>query len=169
MVEKHRVNSFAHRVIAPERERHIRNTTTNQRMGQVLFNPTAGLNKVQTITVVLLNTSSHRKHIGVKDNIFRRKANLINQNIVAALRDFLASLQIIRLAIFIKGHHHNGGTVLFAQLGFFNKLLSAFFKANGVNHRLALDAFKPSFDHLPFGGIHHNGHTGNLRLRGYQI
>ena len=138
-------------------------------MGQVLFDPTAGLNKVQAIAVVLLNTSSHRKHIGVKDNIFRREANLINQNIIAALGDLLSALQVICLAIFIKGHHHNGGTVLFAQLGFFNKLLSAFFKANGVNHRLTLDAFKPSFDHLPFGGVHHNGHTGNLWLRGHQI
>ena len=92
MVQKYRVNSLTHRVITPERERHIRDTTTDQRMGQVLFNPTAGLNKVQTIAVVLFNTSSHGKDIGVKNNIFRRKANLINQNIVAALGDLLAAL-----------------------------------------------------------------------------
>ena len=60
------MNGFAHRVIAAERERHVGYAATNQRMGQILFNPAASLNKVETIAIVLFNTGGHCKTLGSK-------------------------------------------------------------------------------------------------------
>ena len=83
-------------------------------MGQVLFNPTTGFNKVQAIAIVLFNTRGHCKYIRIKDNIFRREANHIDQHVVATLTDLLTALKVIGLTIFVKGHHHNSRTMFFA-------------------------------------------------------
>ena len=110
-------------------------------MGQVLFYPARGLDKVQTIAVMLFNTGCNRKYIGVKNNIFCGKADLIDQNIIAALTNLFAPLKVVRLTLFIKRHHHNCGTMLLAQSGSLNKLWLAFFKADGVYDRLTLYTF----------------------------
>ena len=138
-------------------------------MGQIVFNPAASLNKVQTIAIVLFNAGGYCKAIGVKDNIFSREANIIDQHVVTALAYLLAALNVIGLTIFIKGHHHNRSTVLFTQLGFFDKLRFAFFKANGIDHRLTLNTFQASFNHFPFRGVDHNRHARNIGLARNQI
>ena len=158
------MNRFTHRIITAERKRHIGNSAADKRMWQVLFNPAASLNKIQTIAIVLFNTGGYGKAIGVKDNIFSREANIIYQHVVTALADLLAALQVIGLTVFIKGHHHNGSAVLFAQLSPFDKFGFAFFKADGIDHRLALNTFQASFNNVPFRGVDHNRHTRNIRL-----
>ena len=128
-------------------------------MGQILFDPVSGLDKVQTISIVFFNTCSYGKHIRIKNNIFGRKANLVNQNIIAALTNLLATFKVIGLTLLIKGHYHNCRTMLLTQSSALYKFLFAFFKADGVHHSLTLNAFKSSLDYLPFGGIHHNGYS----------
>ena len=131
-----------------------------------MFYPARGLDKVQPIAVMLFNTGCNCKHVGIKNNIFCGKAHLIDQNIVAALANLFATLKVIRLTLLIKRHYHNCGTMLLAQSSSLNKLWLAFLKADGVYDRLTLYTFKTRFDHLPFGGIDHNRHSRNIRLRG---
>jgi len=46
-------------------------------VGQSLFDGAARLNKIDTVVVVLINACSNCKDVGIEDDIFRWKANLL--------------------------------------------------------------------------------------------
>ena len=49
------------------------------------------------------------------------------------------------------------------------ELLFARFKADGVDHRLALDAAQTGFDDAPLGRVHHDGNAADVGLRGHEV
>ncbi len=46
VVQKHRMHGVAHGVVAPERERHVRQPARGQRMGQGLFDFADGVDEI---------------------------------------------------------------------------------------------------------------------------
>ena len=64
---------------------------------------------------MLFYTGGNRKDIGVEDNVVRIEVEFMDQQVITALADVLAPLQVICLALFIKGHHHDRGAVALAQ------------------------------------------------------
>ena len=55
-------------------------------MGQRGADNSGGLDEIDAVIVMLLNAGGHRKHIGIKDDVFRRKTDL-GQQLVGALAD----------------------------------------------------------------------------------
>lgn len=50
-----------------------------------------------------------------------------------------------------------------------NEGFLAFLHRDGIDHRLALNAFQTGLDHLPFGAVDHDRHAGDIRLGSDQI
>ena len=71
------MHGLADVVVAPEREREIRDTSANMRSWQVLPNPAGGSDKVGSIAVMLFHSRGYCQHIGVKDYIYRIEANFL--------------------------------------------------------------------------------------------
>ncbi len=118
---------------------------------------------------MLFDTGGDREDVRVEDDVFRREADFIDQDVVGAFADLFLARFGVGLAGFVEGHHHHGGTVAFAQLGVMDELLDAFLHADGVDDALALDALEAGFDHFPLGGVDHDRHAGDVRLAGNQI
>ena len=110
-------------------------------MGQGTFNLGSGFNKVDRVVVVFFNTSSNGENIRVKDNVFWRKAHLVDQHVISAGTDLYFTGFGVGLADFVKGHHNGRGAVTFHQCGLLDKLLFALFKRNRVNDALTLNTF----------------------------
>jgi len=67
-------------------------------MGQFALDILTGTNKVLGIVVMLFNAGSDGKDIGVKNNIFRRKADLFSEDLVSTTANFNLTLTGISLS-----------------------------------------------------------------------
>ena len=122
------MNGFTYAIVATEREADIGNAATDFRARQIFFNPACSINKIYSIVVMLFNAGSNGKDIGVKNNIFRWKADLINENLIAALTNFCLALKGICLTHFVKCHHYRCCTVTTNQACLFSERLFALFE-----------------------------------------
>src|SRR5690606_37793185 len=169
VVEEHRMDRLAHRVVATERKGHIGHAARGQGMGQVVADKGASLDEVHRVVVVFLDSGRHGEDVRVEDDVFRREADFVDQNVVGALADFLLASGRVGLAGFIKGHDHHGGTVALAQARMFLEFLDPFLHGDGVDDALALDALEARLDDVPLGGVDHDRHPGDIRLAGDKI
>ncbi len=163
------MDGLAHRVVAAEREGHVGHPARGERVGQVVADVGAGVDEVDRVVVVLLDAGGHREDVRVEDDVFRREAHFVDQDVVAALADFFLARLGVGLAGLVEGHHHHRGAVAPAQAGVVLELLDAFLHGDGVDDALALDALEARFDHLPLGGVDHDRHAGDVRLAGDEV
>ena len=49
--------------------------------------------------------------IRIKNNIFRRNAGLVDQQVIGPPADFEAAFGTVRLALLVKGHNHDSGAI----------------------------------------------------------
>ena len=96
---------------------------------------------------MLFNAGRNCKDIGVKNDIFRRKAHLLSQYVVGsfAYRDF--ACDGIGLPLLIERHHYNGGSVRAYFASLLDKCRLALLQADRVDDRFTLHAFKSRLDH----------------------
>ena len=127
VIEKHRVDGFAYRIVAAKRERHVRDAAGDHRMRQLALDIFAGANKVHCVVVVLVDAGGDGKDIRVEDNIFRRKADLLGEDLVGAAADLDFARARIRLARFVEGHDHHRRAVAAHQPRMVDKGLFALF------------------------------------------
>jgi len=111
VVEKHRMHRLAHRIIAAKREGHVADATADQRVRAGGANPAYRLDEIERIAVVGLDASGDRKNVRIEDNVFGRKPGHFGEQAVAALADPDLAIDRVRLALLVKGHHHDGGAV----------------------------------------------------------
>ena len=118
---------------------------------------------------MLLNTGGDGEDIGVEDDVFRQELDLLREQIVGAFADLGLARIGIGLSFFVKGHHDDCCAITLAQRGLPQKLRLAFLHADGVDDGLALYTLQPGLDHFPLGGIDHDRHARDVRLRCQQI
>ena len=138
-------------------------------MGQVVADVGAGFDEVHGVVVVFLDAGGHGEDVRVENDVFRREAHFIDQNVVAALADFTFARGGIGLADFVEGHHHHGSAIALAQLGVMLESVDAFLHRDRVDDALALNALQARFDHLPLGGVDHDRYAGDVWLAGNQV
>src|SRR5690606_37756631 len=168
VIQEYGVNSFANRVITPEGEGDVADAARNIGIGQVFTDPASGFNEVHRIVVMLVDACGNRENVRVENNILGREANS-GEQVVGALTDFSLTLESVSLTGLVKCHNHRSSAIVHTGAGFLQEVSFAFLEADGVDDGFTLDALQSSFDHLPLGGIHHDGDPGNIRLRGYQL
>ena len=70
-----------------------------------------GLDEIDAVVLMLLDAGRDRENIGIEDDVLRREADLIDENFIGALGDREFALECVGLALFVEGHHHDGGAV----------------------------------------------------------
>ena len=78
---------------------------------QFFANALGRLDKINCVIVMLFNAGGDGENIRVKDNIFRRKTDLLGQNFVRSLADFKFALGRIGLAVLVKRHDNHRGAI----------------------------------------------------------
>ncbi len=117
VIEEDRMHRFAHRLVAAEREGKVRHAAGDMRVRQVLPDPARRLDVIDAVIVVLFQAGGDRKDIRIEDDVFRREADLIDQDVVGALADAGAARQRIGLALLVEGHDHHRGAMAAHDLG----------------------------------------------------
>ena len=158
------MDRLADGVVAPERERHVRDAAGDVHPWQVLLDPGAGLDEVDPVRRVLLDTGRQREAVRVEDDVLGGEADLFGQDPVGAPADLLAALQVVGLALLVEGHHDDGRAVLAAQPCLADELLLALLHGDRVDDRLALHVLQACLDDLPLGGVDHHRDAADVRL-----
>jgi hypothetical protein len=115
VIEEHRVDRLAHRVVAAEAERHVGDAAGHQRAGEVLLDPAGGLDEVDPVGRVLLDAGRHGEDVGVEDDVFGREADLVDEDPVGRAADLASARQVVGLALLVEGHDDDGGAVFAAE------------------------------------------------------
>ena len=118
---------------------------------------------------MLLHARGNGKHIGVEDDVVRIESGLFGQQTVSTGADLYLALVGIGLPLLVKCHHHYGcsQTAYFPGMG--QEYILALFQRNGVDDRLALQAFQSGTDDIPLRGVYHDRHTGYIRLGSNEV
>jgi len=118
---------------------------------------------------MLFDTGCHRKNVRIENNIFRRKADFVHQQVVGASANLLAPLQRIGLTFFVERHDDGCRAVAARELGLADEFRLAFFHADRIHDRLALNTLQAGLDDFPLGRIEHGRHAGDVRFGGNQV
>ncbi|CAM2147891.1 NAD-specific glutamate dehydrogenase [Paraburkholderia tropica] len=169
VVEEHGVDRLAHRVVAAERERHVRDAAADLRVRQVLLDPARGFDEVHRVVVVFLDARGDREDVRVEDDVFGQEADFVHEHVVRALADLDLALIRVGLAGFVERHHHGRRAVTADQLRVMDERLLAFLERDRVDDGLALHALQARFDHVPLRRIDHDRHARDVGLGGDQI
>ncbi|OIQ65159.1 hypothetical protein GALL_532860 [mine drainage metagenome] len=144
------MDRLAHRVVATEAETHVTDTTADLGTGQVGLDPARGVDEIDRVVVVLLNAGGNGKDVGVKNDVFGRKTDLIDQDAVSPLANLDLALVGVGLALLVKRHHHSGSTIAAQQFGVVLEGIDTFLHADRVDHGFALHAAQAGLDDAPF-------------------
>ena len=169
VIQENRMYRLAYCVVATKRERHVRHAAADFRVRQVLFDPARRVDEIDRVVVVLFDTGGDRENVRIENNVFRREADFVDQDVVAALANFGLALVSIGLAFLVEGHHDGGRAVAAYQPRVLLECLDAFLHRDRVDDRLALHAFQARFDHFPFRGVDHDGHACDIGFGRDQI
>jgi hypothetical protein len=169
VVQEHGVDGFAHRVVAAKAEAHVAHAARHLGARQVLLDPAHGVDEVDRVVVVLLDAGGNGEDVRVEDDVFRRKAHLVDQDAVRPLADLDLARVGVGLALLVEGHHHGGGAVALHQLGLVLELVHALLHGDRVDDALALDAAQPGLDDLPLRAVHHHRHARDVGLAGDEV
>ena len=125
--------------------------------------------KSTRVVVVLFHAGGDGEDVGVEDDVFRRKADFVDEDVVGALAD--ADLLFVGrgLALLVKGHDDDRGAILEHGGGVLAEFCFAFLERDGVDDALALKALEAGFDDLPLGGVDHEGDFGDFGLAAEQL
>ena len=163
------MDGFTGRIVAAKAEADIGNTAADLGIGQVGLDPACGFDEIDGIVVMLFDTGGDGEDIGVENDVFRREADGIDQQIVGAFANGDLSLVSVCLSLFVECHDDDGRTIPAAQFRLSEKFGFTGFQRNGIDDGFALEAFQASLDHFPFGRIQHDRNSCDFRFRCDQV
>ena len=151
VIEEDAVDRPAHRLVAAEAERDVGDAPRHPRIGQSALDLSHRLDEVEGVGVVRLDPRRHGEDVGIEDDVFRRKADLVGQKLVGACADLDLAPGRIRLAFLVEGHDHHGCAIAQAGPRLGEKLVFPRLEGDGIDDGLALHTAKARLDHRPFG------------------
>ncbi len=150
VIQEHRVDRFAHDVVAAERERHVADAAAHERARQRLLDEPRRLDEVEPVARVLLDARGHGEDVRVEDDVLGLEADLVDEDVVGALADLDLALDGVGLALLVEGHDDDGRAVSPYEFSLLDERRLAFLERNRVDDGLALHAAQARFDHRPF-------------------
>ncbi len=138
-------------------------------MRQVRPDPARRLDEVDAVVVVLLHPGRDREDVRIEDDVLRREADPVHQDVVGALADRALALEGVGLALLVERHDHDRRAVAAHDLGVLDECRLALLHRDRVHHRLALQAFQAGLDHREFRRVDHHRHARDVGLGGDQV
>ena len=169
VIQEHRMNRLAHRVVAPEREGHVGHPAGHQRVRQFGFNAPRGFDEIHRVVVVFGDAGGDGEDVGIENDVLRRKTDLLGENPVGALADGELARLGVGLTLLVERHDDGRRAVAANQPRLPDKLGLAFLHADGIHHWLALDALEGRFQNLPLGRVNHHRNPADVRLGGDEV
>ena len=121
----------------------------------MLLDPARRGNEIDRVVVVLLDSRRDGEDVRIDDDIFGRKTDLVDEQIVASLRNPGLALERVRLSFLVERHDDDSGSVAAHQPRLMQERRFAFLERDRVDDRLPLHAFQSGFDHVPFRRVDH--------------
>jgi hypothetical protein len=81
------------------------------RVRQVLRMIARRLDEGDAVVVVLLDAGRDREDVRIEDDVFRREADFLGQQLVGARADLDLALDGVGLALLVERHHDDGGAI----------------------------------------------------------
>ena len=167
VVQKRGVHRFAHRVVAAERERQVRNAPRDLGLRQLRADPAHRFEVFNAVARMLVQPRRNGEDVRIEDDVLGRVAHAGEQP-VGALGNGDAPLERVGLALLVERHDDHRRAVAAAEPRLAQELGLAFLEGDGVDDRLALHAFQPRLDHAPARAVDHQRHARDIGLRGEQ-
>ena len=169
VVEEHRVHGLADRLVAAEREGQVRHAARDVDAGHPGRDLARGLDEGKAVTVMLLDAGGDGEDVGVEDDVLRLEPGLFGQELEGATGNLDLALPGVGLAVLVEGHDDDGRTIGAAEPRLLQERFLALLHGDGVDDRLALHAFQPGLDDLPFGGIDHHRYARDVGFGGDEV
>jgi hypothetical protein len=169
VLQEHRVDRLAHRLVAAEREADVGYAAGNVAQGKAPAQFAGGLDEGDGVPVVLVDAGRDREHVGVEDDVFGREPDAGGQQRVGAGADADLAFDGVGLAVLVEGHHHHRRAVPAHQPRLAQELAFALLERDRVDDALALQALETGLDHLPLRGVDHHRDPGDVGLGGDQL
>ena len=80
--------------------------------GAALLDQRQALDERARVVVVLLDPGRDGEHVRVEDDVLRREADLVDEQVVGAAADRDAALDVGRLALLVERHHDDARAVV---------------------------------------------------------
>ena len=169
VIEKYRVHRLAQPLIAAERERQVRYTARDVGMREALPDRACRFDEGDAVAVVLLHAGGDGEDVRVDDDVLRREADAVDEDVVGACGDRRLAFKGVGLAGLVEGHDHDRRAVAAHEPGMMDEGVLALLERDRIHHRLALHAFEAGLDHGEFRGVDHQRHPGDVGLRSDQV
>ena len=117
--------------------------------GQVAPNPARGTDEVGCIAVVLFHAGCNGQHVRIKNNVFRKEPDFIDQQAIGTVGNGNTAFVGSGLPFLVETHDNNGCTKAFDFTGMGQEDRFALFERNGIDNALALHAFQACADDGP--------------------
>ncbi len=127
------MHRLTHRFVAAEGEGQVGNAPRNMRKRHGFADGLGGLDEINAVIIVLLNTGRDSKDVRIEDNVLGRQAGFFGQQLVGTRADFHLALIGVRLPDLVKRHDDNRRTVIVDEPRLLEKLFLAFLQRNGID------------------------------------
>ncbi len=159
------MDRLADRVIAAEREAHVRHSARRPTAGQLALESLDRLDERDRVVVVLLHAGRNGEDVRVEDDVLRPEPDHLRQQAVGTLEDRDAPLDGVCLALLVERHHDDRGAVAAGQAGLPQELVLALLQRQRIHDPAALELLQTGFDDRPLGAVDHDGDDRDVRLR----
>ncbi len=169
VVQERRVHRLADRVVAAERERHVRDPAGDLRERERLLDAARRLEEVDGVGIVLLDARRDRQDVRVEDDVLGRETHVLGEDPVRPPRDRDLPLDRRRLPLLVERHHDHGRAVAADEPGVGPEHVLALLEAEGVDDGLALQAPQARLDHVPLRAVEHDRELRDVRLGRHEV
>ena len=163
VVEENAVHRATNGLVTAEREAEVRQAARDVHAWTAAADLAGGLDEVEGIAAMLVDSSRDREDVGVEDDVLRLEP-VRSQQLVRPLADGDLARGGVGLSDLVEGHDHDRCAIGAALAGELEEGAFAFLEADRIDDRLARDALEPGFDHAPLGAVDHHGNAGDIRL-----
>ena len=117
MVEKHRVHGLAHGSLPRNEKERLETPPEMWTWGRVSVISARRLDEIDAVIVVLFDAGGDREDVGIEDDVFGRKPDLVHENAIGARADLDLALLGVGLAALVERHDDDGRAIEPAQPG----------------------------------------------------
>ena len=164
VVKEGGIDGFANDIVSAKTETDIADAARYLGSRTLFLDSFCSFKKVDRVVVMFFHARGDGQNVRVKDNVFGRESNFINQDVVGFFANGNLVIRFHRLPCFVERHNDYCGAVAANQSGFAFKLLKVVFHRDRVDDRLALNISQSGFDDLPLGAVDHDWHGADIGL-----